>query len=535
MEATTGESQMSKLGRNNSPLYSPPKLCDVQISVEQFGPIRSGSVGLRPLTIFVGPSNTGKTYLAILIYALHRVLHGFPRLPVMERYLFSDDDNLSLSEKTRKRLIETIRDDRRPTLFSDVLSHLHEWSQSIMQKGDFLSEDLRNELERCFDLKSVASLVRMGQQDKSANLALAVNEEGRNLWNFLMNISGSDISTKGNINEIELLFERSVGLRSNIEIQIDRLRNRLGVGSLKEKNRRITYLFYELWDTLVHNSRDHHVESCYLPAARSGIMQSHRVIASSLVSRSTRAGLERFPELPTFSGVIADFMQTLILYDVPSPYSRFRRRRKRTNALKSLANILEERTLGGRILARESSPGAYPEFVYRPEEAKEDIQLSRASSMVSELAPVVLFMRNTIRRGDTLIIEEPEAHLHPAAQTEMAIILVRLGKCGVRVVVTTHSDWFLKEIGNLMLEGELEEHTDNQVQDKASDAIRPKDVGIWLFQNDASDDGSTIQEIKFDRVNGIEPSDYESISEGLYNRSADLQNRLEEVKNKIKT
>ena len=40
----------------------------------------------------------------------------------------------------------------------------------------------------------------------------------------------------------------------------------------------------------------------YLPAARSGIMQSHRVIASSLVARSTRAGLEPFPEVPTLSG-----------------------------------------------------------------------------------------------------------------------------------------------------------------------------------------------------------------------------------------
>ena len=49
-------------------------LPNVRISAENFGPIVNGSVDLRPLTVFVGPSNTGKTYLATLVYALHRIL-----------------------------------------------------------------------------------------------------------------------------------------------------------------------------------------------------------------------------------------------------------------------------------------------------------------------------------------------------------------------------------------------------------------------------------------------------------------------------
>ena len=47
---------------------------DIRVSVTNLGPIKSGSVDLRPLTIFVGPSNTGKTYFAILIYALRGIL-----------------------------------------------------------------------------------------------------------------------------------------------------------------------------------------------------------------------------------------------------------------------------------------------------------------------------------------------------------------------------------------------------------------------------------------------------------------------------
>ena len=46
----------------------------VELGVTDFGPIAKAEVDLRPLTVFVGPSNTGKSYLAMLIYALHRFL-----------------------------------------------------------------------------------------------------------------------------------------------------------------------------------------------------------------------------------------------------------------------------------------------------------------------------------------------------------------------------------------------------------------------------------------------------------------------------
>ena len=45
---------------------------NLELSVRDFGPIARADVDLRPMTVFVGPSNTGKSYLAILIYALHR-------------------------------------------------------------------------------------------------------------------------------------------------------------------------------------------------------------------------------------------------------------------------------------------------------------------------------------------------------------------------------------------------------------------------------------------------------------------------------
>ncbi len=45
----------------------------IESEVKNFGPIVEVKVDLRPFTLFVGPSNTGKSYLAVLIYALHRL------------------------------------------------------------------------------------------------------------------------------------------------------------------------------------------------------------------------------------------------------------------------------------------------------------------------------------------------------------------------------------------------------------------------------------------------------------------------------
>ena len=190
-----------------------------------------------------------------------------------------------------------------------------------------------------------------------------------------------------------------------------------------------------------------------------------------------------------------------------------------------IADTLESNVLAGQIIMK-ASPTGYPEFLYRPQRTEQDIRLTRSSSMVSELAPLVLYLRGLVRPGDTLIIEEPEAHLHPAAQTEMAATLARLVRAGVRVIVTTHSDFMLKEIANLMHEGELEEKGALKKQaDTLERWLLPEEVGVWLFQKNG-----IVDEIKFDRIHGIEPIEYEDVAEALYNRWAGLQNRIEELK-----
>ena len=211
------------------------------------------------------------------------------------------------------------------------------------------------------------------------------------------------------------------------------------------------------------------------------------------------------------SGVIADFMERIILYEEGKVSN---------DEMKSLAMTLESDVLNGQIHVEPSSSG-YPDFRYRPQGIEEEMRLSQTSSMVSELAPLVLYLRGLVQPGDTLIIEEPEAHLHPGAQADMAVILARLVRAGVRVIITTHSDWLLQEISNLTLEGLLAEETD-----EPASWLLPEEVGAWHFQKD-----KPVKEIAFHPRRGFSPKDYQDVAEGLYNRSVNLQQRYEKQKN----
>lgn len=126
-----------------------------------------------------------------------------------------------------------------------------------------------------------------------------------------------------------------------------------------------------------------------------------------------------------------------------------------------------------------------------------------------------------LRPGDLLIIEEPEAHLHPGAQAAIALTLIRLVRTGVHVIVTTHSDWFLQQLGNTIREGELEKLGERF--DEHAEVLRQEDVGVWLFQ-----ENMPVEEIPFNSIEGVEPQEYGDIAEELYNRTVDLRARFRE-------
>jgi len=76
-----------------------------------------------------------------------------------------------------------------------------------------------------------------------------------------------------------------------------------------------------------------------------------------------------------------------------------------------------------------------------------------ASTSVRSLFDLHLWLKHQARKDDILFIDEPELNLHPANQRKMARLFVRLIKAGIKVFVTTHSDYIIKELNNLIILG----------------------------------------------------------------------------------
>ena len=83
-----------------------------------------------------------------------------------------------------------------------------------------------------------------------------------------------------------------------------------------------------------------------------------------------------------------------------------------------------------------------------------------ASSAVKSQLDMSFYIKHLAKKGDILLVDEPEQNLHPVNQRKMARLFVQLIKAGIKVLVTTHSDYLIKELNHLiLLNNEFENRT----------------------------------------------------------------------------
>lgn len=80
-----------------------------------------------------------------------------------------------------------------------------------------------------------------------------------------------------------------------------------------------------------------------------------------------------------------------------------------------------------------------------------NIPLHIASSSARGLSDLYFYLRHVASRNDILFIDEPETHLDTANQIELARVISKLVAAGLKVLVSTHSDYLIKEINNLVM------------------------------------------------------------------------------------
>ncbi len=483
----------------------------MKLTVKNFGPIKSAKVDIKPMTVFVGHSNTGKSYLAILIYSILNIL-GLRYEHLLWYFAHALDEKVN--KKTSANL-DDYMDEKK--MFIQLGEVFFEWARTI----SYLWE---KQMVYCFGEEGKSMMekdnVAIGISDSEGKLILnlvspekssLVSEEKQKMVDWMQNDERFLNTLNMEKNRVEQRDPKKIDgrfLRPQFEL------------SFREE---ITQKFFSILFPQQGEAENVGIGTHYLPAIRGGIMQSHRTLVRALIGRAPMAGLDEISPIPLFSGVLSDFMKKLISVEGGSRHStRFRRAGNgKQMRIRRISREIEKRIMEGVINVRKSDVN-YPDFRYLFEsgDQKYDLPLMSASSMVSELASVSLFIRHYVNHGDLFILEEPEAHLHPAAQRDMSNILVQLVNAGVHVLITTHSEYVLEQISNYVHASKIK----GKINKQALDAEK---ISVYLFNRPkrSKQKNTIVKKIPFDPNTGILTPDHLEVSSALYNETVDILNR----------
>ena len=506
----------------------------IKVSAKDFGPIIEGTIDLKPLTIFVGPSNAGKSYMAMLVYSLMQSLEALPHGPYSgfvrhERFgswglagrgvVFRMGEVPEINEEVAEAFNKWLQNkdvNQREALeisFTDLPEEVRNLVNRIIESYlESTAQLFSRELQRCHgsiaDIQSRrhdASKLQIGLEQSHPLLKLSLAEE----QDSLLSLSGIE----WNIAQSMLNIPR--GLLGSFPSGI------FGETLERQYSDFLTTIVQAAWATVFGAFP----RSCYyLPAARSGIAQGHKAIASMLVRQSPFAAIRPL-EIPTLSGIITDFMGHILTME-RSGGARYIPRVEDTEKIENVVGFLEREVVGGKIDIEPTGDVTYPEITYAPIAGQPDMgkfPFHRTSSMVSELAPVILFLKYLVRPGDMLILEEPESHLHPASQRQMARGIARLANAGVKVIITTHSDYFIGQINNLLKLNSASSQELSEIGYVTEDCLKADDVGAYHFQLDNSLGGSFVNELPVFPDFGIDEQEFARVSEDLYEETISLQ------------
>jgi hypothetical protein len=478
----------------------------IVIEVADFGPIKAASFFLRPLTVFVGPNNSGKSVLATIAYAALEKRPAIPmallRSRVRRQYPRGDstDRQEALFPDERSDWLERVLDERVDPLSSPSIPEQIEATlrDKVADALRDYSQEFISELERCFGTK-LADMRRAHDGATRTRIQITSTTPG---WRLTLSVAAKRTTPRFDLPDIPALLHQY--LRA------------VPKGERAELAAMIPEGAFELLAAGMARTcfRSFPRRSKYLPAARSGLLQSQRVLTGTLIRRASLAGIEDI-QVPALSGVITDFLGEMVTLS-----------KRDAGAFEGQAAALEERLLSGKIEVEQVAPMAAPEFLYLTPAAR--FPLHRTSSMVSEIAPIVLYLRHILHPYDLLIVEEPEAHLHPASQVALAEILCGLINYRLTVIITTHSEFFLQQVSNLIVASQVDADSARGAGIMPENAVPPNRVGTYIFRAAPSHSGTVVEELEVSKTTGLSEASFISVAESLYNQSIKLDRGLPE-------
>jgi predicted ATPase len=463
----------------------------MKIKFSNLGSIQETELDLRPLTVIIGPNNSGKTYIAYSTYGLWQ----------------------------RARSSLSLRRDNKSELELKPEEH-DRWSLKIDHNLlDFFIRDIEKTAKRFGEDKYFG--VQQFFQDSSRKLFSTTS--------FEMIISQQEVEDAIN----QLIHKDAIPLTDEISLKLTRKEDVLFF-EIQPKNEELsknqTLHFTNRFISSVAEVLFSNIFP--FPAERNAFINIYKILETKRYRILKQKQRESF--INSTSEEKFGLPQPLIAIDIryPQPVEDFldflseielqettKINSNNKNEFQKLADEIEKQLQNKNKTNLKSTKLGGKEIKVLVKKGLE-IDLYNASSSVKQLAPLLLYLRFRASKGDFLVIDEPEMNLHPESQAKLLEALSILVNLGVRILLTTHSPYIMAHLNNLVNGN----HENPEILKRQSSSLYLQDERAFLPIDKVS-----AYEMKDNKLVSLNDPDYGIRWDTLSDVAVDIQQKFFEI------
>ncbi len=431
----------------------------MKLTVKKFGPIKEAVINLdKDLIIISGQNNTGKTFITTLIYSLYKNRYNvlFTKLPEIDRAF---EENQLIVEVDVIDYFELNKDKFSKEITSALLQRLPE--NFSVDESEFKETQIEINFNKTFKklAKKIAlNETRLYQNDDKVDVQIEIRKElGSSLVVFYIeqadeNLDFLDDFMRGILSDIscKTLFNNVFFVPAE----------RQGINLFSKE---LTTLRRRAFDDLLKLDND----------------------GSMKLITSIRKNVNRY-SIPIIDNI--NFIEEEIDFVLTKKKTFF------TEAVKKI----EKDVLDGHIsISQEGDLKFSTNGV--------EIGINSMSSTVKSLASFTYYLKHIAQPNDFIIIDEPELNLHPDNQLKVIRFIAYLVNNGIKILLSTHSEYMIRELNNLILLNTAFQKTPEEIKHRLkkyrytqNELLNYKDLAVYLFQKKKNVKSQKIDETGFE-------------------------------------
>ena len=368
------------------------------VKLKNIGILKHAEFSLGDLTIICGENNTGKTYATYALYGFLKSWHQFIRFPISDARIqraLTEQVKIKLAKVTDDMLTEACKK------YTQQLYKIFAGPEGTFQKSQFhlMTDEIDTE-----------------------------NKKFNSILTSLQN--PAFIFSKGKGSDIAILTSR---IREKQETEID-------TDSVKGAIDRVIIddIFSDALPKPFIFSAERTGVAVFrkeLNFARDRLLKEMSQMAKNSDQRDLLfKAYQNYPEP--------------VQHDMDFMYRLEKVAKNKSFIAKEYPEILDDFTdiVGGTYAITQNDL-----LYYIPKGTRSKLTMVESSSSARALLDLSFYLNCIAQKGDLLMVDEPELSLHPENQRRIARLFARLANLGVKVFITTHSDYIIKELNTLIM------------------------------------------------------------------------------------